>query len=583
MVSANRDFGVLYGQKTTEDALLIYSSYSDSKASPQTGDFIVLTPRDEDGQKYLARVEAEVYDEDPIFRSQDKTLVAVHYARIAERDLSDRDKQKMFSYTYKVKMLGKFTENGSDFNTAVRKLPLVSYHARHLTPREFEHIINGSNQNGKKIGHLCIGDDIQQEEREVLFDVDKLKSKRTMVFAQSGFGKTNLVKGLLTTATKDTTVGKLVFDLEGEYCFRSQRNYGLSDIDSDVYRDNVVIFSDKMVDTRYKDKMKIAGAVKIDLSKDFSVDDILQAAIGLTGAGKTFLVYLSSLSNQDAVQTFIGKIVNGEDPIDLRRYAYQNFSSYFQDNKTSKSKKTKNAQAEDSEPEDIESTVSQASKSMLGAVVKQIRSFSNIHQSNSSLVSICLSSLGKGKTVILDMSLKDNSESSIIASTLVKRLFENNKAAHTSLEVPIKTIIFVEEAQNVLSDEFVRSNANPFVKVAKQGRKFDIGLVAITQRPSSISEEIRSQAENYFVMHMSNSKDIKALIESNINYSGVIAKFIQLESIPGNLYMVSVNQTFAVPLRVREFDKEIHPHVYEKSKFSREERPDFYPESNSKP
>ena len=90
------DFGVLYGQKTTEDALLIYSSYEDAKASPQTGDFIVLTPKDEGGTKFLARVEAEIYDEDPIFKSQDKTLIAVHYARIAERELSERDKQKMF-------------------------------------------------------------------------------------------------------------------------------------------------------------------------------------------------------------------------------------------------------------------------------------------------------------------------------------------------------------------------------------------------------------------------------------------------------------------------------------------------------
>ena len=72
------DFGVLYGQRTTDDALLIYSSYEDSKASPKTGDFIVLSPRDEVGSKFLARVEAEVYDEDPIFKSQDKTLVAVH-------------------------------------------------------------------------------------------------------------------------------------------------------------------------------------------------------------------------------------------------------------------------------------------------------------------------------------------------------------------------------------------------------------------------------------------------------------------------------------------------------------------------
>ncbi len=54
------DFGVLYGQKTTEDALLIYSSYEDAKASLQTGDFIVLTPKDEGNTKYLARVLAKL-------------------------------------------------------------------------------------------------------------------------------------------------------------------------------------------------------------------------------------------------------------------------------------------------------------------------------------------------------------------------------------------------------------------------------------------------------------------------------------------------------------------------------------------
>ena len=95
MENTKKDFGVLYGQRTAEEYLLIYSSYEDSKASPSTGDFIVLTQRDESGTKFLARIEAEIYDEDPIFRSQDKTLVSVHYARIAERELSDRDKQKI--------------------------------------------------------------------------------------------------------------------------------------------------------------------------------------------------------------------------------------------------------------------------------------------------------------------------------------------------------------------------------------------------------------------------------------------------------------------------------------------------------
>lgn len=208
-------------------------------------------------------------------------------------------------------------------------------------------------------------------------------------------------------------------------------------------------------------------------------------------------------------------------------------------------------------------------KAMLSALIRQIKALTTVHQQNSNLINECINYLKIGKTVILDMSLKDSTEASIVSTTLVKRLFENNKASHTNEEEqPIKCVVFVEETQNVLSDEFVRSNANPFVKVAKQGRKFDIGLVAITQRPSSISEEIRSQAENYFVMHMSNSKDIRALVESNNSYSGVISKFIQNESISGNLYMISTNQTFAVPIRALWFEKEIHDEVAPRKKLN---------------
>ncbi|TAF43214.1 MAG: DUF87 domain-containing protein, partial [Oscillatoriales cyanobacterium] len=234
------DFGVLYGQKTTEDALLIYSSYEDAKASPQTGDFIVLTPKDEGNTKYLARVEAEIYDEDPIFKSQDKTLIAVHYARIAERELSERDKQKMFSYTYKVRILGTFKDSGStiDFTTAVRKLPTVSYIARHLNKREIESILNKTNENGAEIGYLCVGETIFKDKGPILFRIDKFCNRRTMVFAQSGFGKTNLVKVLLYHMTRDNSYGKLIFDLNGEYFLRGTATYGLGDINQSFIRDN---------------------------------------------------------------------------------------------------------------------------------------------------------------------------------------------------------------------------------------------------------------------------------------------------------------------------------------------------------
>jgi hypothetical protein len=551
-MSKQADFGVLYGQKTTEDALLIYSSYEDAKASPQTGDFIVLTPQDEGNTKFLARVEAEIYDEDPIFKSQDKTLIAVHYARIAERELSERDKQKMFSYTYKVRILGTYADNGTSisFTTAVRKLPTVSYIARHLNKREIEAILNKANENGAPIGYLCIGETVFEDKGQILFRIDKLRNKRTMIFAQSGFGKTNLVKVLLHYMTGNTTYGKLIFDLNGEYFLRGTATYGMGDIDDPSTRSNVVVYSDKELPNEYKDSKRFAygGKVLLNMHKHLTVGDILNFGAGFSEVMKSFLLYL----DEEGVSDFIQKIdsyVN--DPQKL----HQDYPDFFGQIKKDK--------------EDA------SARKTIMAIRKRIRHLidegKGLHSESSDLAEKVFEYLKQGKTVIVDLSLKDNMDASIISTILVRKLFDNNKENFTSdkPENVINTVIFVEEAQNVLSEEFVKSNANPFVRVAKEGRKFGLGLVAITQRPSAISEEIRTQAENFFAFHMGNSDDIKALIKSNINYDGVIANFIQRETIAGNLYMVSSDQAFALPVRVSEFEKLVESKIYKESKFAK--------------
>lgn len=556
-MSTKVDFGVLYGQKTTEDALLIYSSYEDAKASPHTGDFIVLTPKDEGNTKYLARVEAEIYDEDPIFRSQDKTLIAVHYARIAERELSERDKQKMFSYTYKVRILGTYTDSGStlSFTTAVRKLPSVSYIARHLNKREIESILNKANENGAAIGHLCIGETVFQDKGEILFDIGKLRNRRTMIFAQSGFGKTNLVKVLLCHMMKDTMYGKLIFDLNGEYFLRGTSTYGIGDIDEPFIKSNVVVYTDKELPPEYRDGKRFlyGGRVLLNMHAHLSIGDILNFGGGFSDVMKSFLLYL----DEEGASDFIEKI---DDYVANPLMLHQAYPEFFGQAKTD---------AKGNIKEDV------SARKTVAAIRKRIRHLidegKGLHLGASKLVEEVFEHLKQGRTIIIDLSLKDNMDASIISTILVRKLFDNNKENFTSGQAKkvIDTVIFVEEAQNVLSEEFVKSNANPFVRVAKEGRKFGLGLVAVTQRPSAISEEIRTQAENFFAFHMGNSDDIRALIKSNVNYDGVIANFIQRETIPGNLYMVSSDQAFALPVRVAEFEKLVENKVYAESRFAR--------------
>lgn len=537
-----KDFGVLYGQKTVGDALLIYSSYEDSKASPKLGDFIVLAPRDEEGQKFLARVEAEVYDEDPIFRNQDKTLIAVQYARISQRELSERDKQKMFSYTYEVKILGSYKQNdGKDFTTAVRKLPTVSYHARHLNQGEIANILNRTNQNGIDIGYLCIGEDYNTDNK-IKFDVSKLREKRTMVFAQSGFGKTNLMKVLIYNTIADTKYGKLIFDLNGEYYQKSTRNYGLGDIEDTYVKNNLVVYSDKKLSET--DRFNYKGTVRINMHKHLSIGDVLNYSTGFSEVMKSFLLYLEDEQAEDFFQN-INSYANDPQQLHIK------YPDFWKDKDKSAGK-------------------------TIGAIKKRlsflIDESKGLHSQQSRLVEDVFEALKQGKTVIIDLSLRDSFEASIISNIFVRKLFENNKREYTNVDSNqkgvINTVVFIEEAQNVLSEDFVRTNANPFVRLAKEGRKFGLGLVAVTQRPSAISEEIRTQAENFFVFYMGNTRDVKALSESNINYSGVISRFIQSETIAGNLYMVSANQSFALPLRVVEFEKLVHDKVYQDLKFN---------------
>ena len=539
-----KDFGVLYGQKTTEDALLIYSSYEDAKASPKLGDFIVLSPKNESSPKYLARVEAEVYDEDPLFRSQDKTLVAVHYARIAERELSDRDKQKMFSYTYKVRMLGTFEEKATSisFTTAVRKLPVVSYHARHLQASEVRYILNMGNESGVPLGHLCIGEEIHRDKGEILFDTKRLKSKRTMIFAQSGFGKTNLMKVLLYHTISDTSFGKLVFDLNGEYYSKTaSQTVGLGDVNEEQVRKNLVVYSDRKIPKGAKFTYK--GKVQVNTHKHMTVGDILAFSAGFSEVMKSFLLYL----DDKQVEGFIKKIDSYcESPQKL----YMDFPDFF----------GAKAEGEDKKQD-------KSARGTIMAIRKRIRHFideGGVHSSSSTLIEDTFQALKEGKTVIVDLSLRDSVDASIISTMIVRKLFEDNKKNYTEAheEQVISSVIVVEEAQNVLSDEQVRTSANPFVRVAKEGRKFGIGLVAITQRPSAISEEIRSQAENFFAFYMGNTDDIKALVRSNINYEGVVSTFVQRETIPGNLYFVTSSHPFVIPLRVVEFDKMVANKLY---------------------
>jgi len=161
----------------------------------------------------------------------------------------------------------------------------------------------------------------------------------------------------------------------------------------------------------------------------------------------------------------------------------------------------------------------------------------------------------RGKLVILDLSLMTIEQGIRLGEAVLEEVFRHSVRGITSGKV-INAIAVFEESQNVLNRKHVEEGRSIFVRWAKEGRKFHLGLIYVTQQPGAIAEEIVSQTDNYFVMHLLNQGDIEALQKANRHYGGVIAQFLGDETIVGNAYIYSApHQPYIFPARVFEFSK----------------------------
>lgn len=127
---------------------------------------------------------------------------------------------------------------------------------------------------------------------------------------------------------------------------------------------------------------------------------------------------------------------------------------------------------------------------------------------------IC-SELESGNTVIIDTSLVSGDMEILIGSMLAREIFSRYKRYKLSGEIRNKPIISIvlEEAPRVLNNDAVK-NGNIFSSIAREGRKFSIGLVAITQLPSLIPKEILANMNTKIILGTELASERNALIES---------------------------------------------------------------------
>ncbi len=101
------------------------------------------------------------------------------------------------------------------------------------------------------------------------------------------------------------------------------------------------------------------------------------------------------------------------------------------------------------------------------------------------------------------------------------------------------------------------TGSEPYIAWVKEGRKYDLGAVLITQQPGSIPNEILSQGDNWFVFHLLSAGDLHNIQAANAHYSQDILSALLNEPIPGHgvFWSSSSGKPYPVALRVLSFER----------------------------
>ena len=116
---------------------------------------------------------------------------------------------------------------------------------------------------------------------------------------------------------------------------------------------------------------------------------------------------------------------------------------------------------------------------------------------------------GKKPVTILDLSgIPSNVLERLVGSILkivYEALFWSREKTEGGIQRPL--LVVMEEAHRYLSDRFDGTASEVVQRIVKEGRKYGVGAMVVSQRPSEVNETILSQCGTFFALRLSNPSD----------------------------------------------------------------------------
>ncbi len=397
-----------------------------------------------------------------------------------------------------------------------KKLPLFFSTIREIQREDLSFIT-------KPLHPLFLGK-LRSGSKELDFNIflpgKEVLSHHVLIPASTGKGKSNMMSCILWDILEKDYAGMLVLDPHDEYYGRT--GLGLKDNPS----------SERV--SYYTPVRPPAGARTLKININKLKPDHFQGAIGLTDPQRQCLhVYYKKFGSNWILS------VLREDKIENVRFH-----------------------------EDTIAVVKRKLISLLGLDFEDgqlscVGIFDTVAGENT-ISEIC-QDLEQGRMIIVDTSYFSGAVEILIGSLITNEIFERYKYYKRMGQLDNKPVVSVvlEEALRVLGKNVLEQGSNVFDTIAREGRKFKVGLIAITQLPSEIPKPILANMNTKIILGIEMNSERQAVIESSPqDLSQDNRNIASLDK--GEALVTSVFTKFAVPIKVPLFSEFVKRNKKEK-------------------
>jgi len=419
---------------------------------------------------------------------------------------------------------------GNKFERGITQFPTPGDSVHIVTIKDLEIIYGGYNENNS----FVIGNISASESLNARIDIDKLISRHCAILGSTGSGKSNSVAVLLNAiADKGFKCPRiLVIDPHGEYSEALIGKCNVFKVNDDDASNNLYI---PYWALPFEQLLEIISHSLLDANKDYVRQKVLEMKKESNKKNKLG-VDEEALTADSPIPFSISKIWFDLDDFERKTFKQDRITECFV-SKGDAEKLVSNVykQASTTNTEPFFNPARKGILTFLDGLRNKIKDnrfkfLFNPGEYKPNLTGKCSKDLnillkewlnGEKPITILDLSGIPTDILQTISGTLLKIVFDSlfwgQNLSIGGKEQPL--LIVLEEAHNYLKAGENSISSKTVQNIAKEGRKYGIGLLLVTQRPSELDETVLSQCGTMVALRMNNSKDrghIKASIQDEL-------------------------------------------------------------------